>query len=123
MNAVVTENLITFDHTYITTEKDWVGGSRKLPVLLTFSIVSILNRVGGSEKAQKYADVIYGRFLTDSQHDQNNCENASQNFDLHQFTFFLLFFAIFSTLNCSGLVSLKKHFNCFVTIEFSFIFK
>ena len=52
------------DHPYITSAKDWVGGSIKLPVLLTFSTLSMiiehLKWVGGSEKVQNYADVIYG---------------------------------------------------------------
>ena len=40
-------------------QKDWVGGSRKWPVLLTFSTVFMLIRwVGGVQKGQKYADVI-----------------------------------------------------------------
>ena len=38
---------------------DCVGKSRKWPVLLTFStVVNIV--VSGSEKFQKYSDVIYG---------------------------------------------------------------
>ena len=37
-------------------QKDWVGGSRKLPVLLTFSTTFM--RVGGVQKGQKYAGVI-----------------------------------------------------------------
>ena len=40
-------------------QKDWVGGSRKLPVLLTFSTtLMLIRRVGGVQKGQKYADVI-----------------------------------------------------------------
>ena len=30
------------DHPYFTSAKDWVGGSRKLPVLLTFSTVFMM---------------------------------------------------------------------------------
>ena len=36
----------------------WVGGSRKWPVLLTFGTVFMADKVGGVQKAQKYADVI-----------------------------------------------------------------
>ena len=40
-----------------------MGGSRKWPVLLTFSTVFMLTLwVGWSEKVQNYADVIYGWF-------------------------------------------------------------
>ena len=39
---------------------NWVGGSRKWPVLLTLSTVFMLIRwVGWVQKDQKYADVIY----------------------------------------------------------------
>ena len=49
------------DHPYTTSAKDWVGGSRKWPVLLTFSTVLMLRySMGGSEKVQNYADVIFG---------------------------------------------------------------
>ena len=42
-------------------QKDWVGGSRKKPDLLTFSTVFMLIRwVGRVQKGQKYADVIQG---------------------------------------------------------------
>ena len=42
-------------------QKDWVGGFRKWPILLTFSTVFMLIRwVGGVQKGQKYADVIQG---------------------------------------------------------------
>ena len=42
------------DHPYITSVKDWVGGSRKLSDLLTFSTA-----LGGWViKVQNYADVI-----------------------------------------------------------------
>ena len=47
------------DHSYTTSAKDWVGGSRKLPVLLTFSIIyADVGWVGESEKVQIFADVI-----------------------------------------------------------------
>ena len=60
------------NHPYITSAKDWVGGSRKLQVLLTFStvfmliadIIPISKWMDGSEKAHNYADVIYGWSLT-----------------------------------------------------------
>ena len=40
-------------------QKDWVGGSKKGPFLLTFSTVFMLiRRVGGVQKGQKYANVI-----------------------------------------------------------------
>ena len=45
--------------------KDWVGGSRKWPVLLTFITVFMLTRwVVGVQKGHKYADVIQGWPLT-----------------------------------------------------------
>ena len=49
---------------------DWLGGLRKWPFLLTFSILFILpcadnaDIVGGSEKVQECADVIYGWSLS-----------------------------------------------------------
>ena len=59
---------LLMDHPYITWAKDWVGGSRKWPVLLMFSTVFVLTShfkwVGGSEKVQNYADVKYGWSLT-----------------------------------------------------------
>ena len=40
-------------------QKDWVGGSRKGPVLLTFITHCIYaGYVGGVQKGQKYADVL-----------------------------------------------------------------
>ena len=47
------------DHPYTTSAKDWVGGSR---LWLTFSTVFADGGgwLGGSEKVQKCADVIYG---------------------------------------------------------------
>ena len=40
-------------------QKDWVGGTRKRPDLLTFSTVFMLiSWVGGVQKVQKYTDVI-----------------------------------------------------------------
>ena len=52
-----------WDHPYTTSAK-CVSGSRKWPVLLTFSIVFMLIRwVGGVQKGQRYADVIQGWFL------------------------------------------------------------
>jgi len=42
-------------------QKDWVGGSRKWPVLLTFNTEFMLIRwVGGVQKDQNNADVIWG---------------------------------------------------------------
>ena len=42
-------------------EKDWVGGSKNWPVLLTFSTGPMMTlSVGRSEKVQNYADVIFG---------------------------------------------------------------
>ena len=42
-------------------QKDWVGGFKKWQFLLTFITVFKLRYwVGGSQKGQKYADVIYG---------------------------------------------------------------
>ena len=48
-------------------QKDWVGGSRKCTVLLTFSTVCKYADIvqGSSEKVQNYADVIYGCSLMD----------------------------------------------------------
>ena len=47
------------DHPFITSAKERVGGSRKWPVLLTFSTVFMLIRwLVGVQKGQKYADVI-----------------------------------------------------------------
>ena len=40
-------------------QKDWVGGSRKLPFLLPFNTVFMLIRwVGGVQKGKIYADII-----------------------------------------------------------------
>ena len=49
------------DHSYITSAKDWVGGSRKWPVLLTFNNATIYSDIvseWGSKRVQNYADVI-----------------------------------------------------------------
>jgi len=45
-------------------QKDWVGGVEKRQFLLTLSTVIMLT-VGGSEKVQKYADVIKGWSLSE----------------------------------------------------------
>ena len=46
---------------YYVSKKDWVGEFRKLQFLLMFGTVLMLAyRVGGSEKVQECADVIYG---------------------------------------------------------------
>ena len=56
------ESHVPMDHPFIMSAKG-LGGSRKWPVLLTFSTVFMLTLwVGGSEKVQNYADVIYGWF-------------------------------------------------------------
>ena len=47
-------------------QKDWVGGFRKWPFMETSVLYCIyVEIVGGSEKAQKYADVIYEWSLCD----------------------------------------------------------
>ena len=37
-SAIFAQNCSHRDHSYITSTKDWVGGSRKLLVLLTFTV-------------------------------------------------------------------------------------
>ena len=53
------KNDLERDHSYITSANDWVGGSKKMATLLTFTIYadSTPLEVGGSEKAQNYDDV------------------------------------------------------------------